>query len=113
MGQERSFIDAGSERRMLFAFVYHLKPTVNEDDSRRLRRLFMSWEPPQGVDIKCHYAFARGGGVAIVDATSPSTIWESLSRFRPWVDIEVEPALSIVEALAISMDVDEWVDSIR
>jgi hypothetical protein len=50
--------------------------------------------------------------VAIVEAASPATIWESLARFLPWVDIEVEPALSIVEALAISLDVDEWVDSI-
>jgi hypothetical protein len=97
---------------MLFAVIYRLKPTVNADDARRLRRLFMSWEPPEGIDIQCHYAFARGGGVAIVEAVSPSTIWDSLARFKPWLEIETEPALSIVEALAISLDVDEWADSI-
>jgi hypothetical protein len=97
---------------MLFACIYHLKPTLADEEARRLRRVFIAWEPPEGIEIKCHYAFARGGGVAIVEAASPATIWESLARFLPWVDIEVEPALSIVEALAISMDVDEWVDSI-
>ena len=97
---------------MLFACIYHLKPALNDEESRRLRRLFIAWDPPEGIEIKCHYAFAKGGGVAIVEAASPSTIWESLARFTPWVDIEMEPVLSIIEALAISMDVDEWADSV-
>ena len=48
---------------MLFAFIYRF--TVGEAEQRRLRDRFMRWTPPPTLDVKFHYAFASGGGVAV------------------------------------------------
>jgi hypothetical protein len=94
---------------MLFALIYRF--TVGEDEQRRLRDRFMRWTPPLGLDVKFHYAFASGGGVAVAEAPTAGLIREALAPFMSSIDCEIEPALSIPEALAISLDVDQWAES--
>ena len=54
-----------------------------------------------------------GGGVIIVEAESTSALYESIQPFRPMVEFDVEPVINIIEALAISADVDDWLTSIK
>jgi hypothetical protein len=95
---------------MLFALIYRF--TVGEEEQRRLRDRFMRWTPPPGLEVKFHYAFASGGGVAIADATNSGIIREALGPFISSINCEIEPALSIPEALAISLDVDQSADAV-
>jgi hypothetical protein len=40
-------------------------------------------------------------------------LYEALAPFRPMVDFDVEPVVNVIEALAISLDVEEWVASVK
>jgi hypothetical protein len=93
---------------MDFAVLYHWRVNTTGAESQNLRRLFMAWEPPAGVKLISHYYFVRGGGIAIVNTSEVGALYEALAPFRPSVVFDIEPVLSIVEAIAISMDVDEW-----
>ena len=77
-----------------------------------MRHVFVAWEAPTGLEIMAHYHYARGGGVVVVDAAGASTLFEALSPFTPTVEFDIEPIVNVIEAVAISMDVDEWVESI-
>jgi hypothetical protein len=98
---------------MLFAVIYRYKAGTTEDDARRIRRRFVAWSPPAGVEVLSNYAFAGGGGVAVVEIDSPATLRECLAPFMAHLDFEVEPALTMSEALALSMEVDEWADGVN
>jgi hypothetical protein len=73
----------------------------------------MAWTPPAEVDVQAHYHYVGGGGVVAVEADSAKALYEMLGPFKPLVDFEVEPTLNIIEALAVSLDIEEWVDSVR
>jgi len=93
---------------MLFAFIYRF--TVGEAEQRRLRDRFMRWTPPPTLDVKFHYAFASGGGVAVAQAPDAGVIREALAPFISSISCEIEPVLSIPEALAISLDAEQSSD---
>jgi hypothetical protein len=98
---------------MLFVVIYRYKPANTEDDGRLIRRRFVAWSPPAGVDVYSNYAFATGGGIAVVDIGSAATLRECLAPFMAHLNFEVEPALTMSEALALSMEADEWADTIN
>ena len=98
---------------MLFAVKYHASPNRSEEQSRLLRDLFISWTPPHGVEIQHHFHYVSGGGVLIVDTDSASLLFEALQPFQPMVDVDLEPVVNIIEAIAISLDVDEWIDNLK
>lgn len=97
---------------MLFALIYRRRPSNDETEVRRLFQRFMAWEPPEGLDVKAHYAFVSGGGVAVVDAPDVGTLRQAIGPFAGMLDIQTEPALNIPEAIAISMATQEWVDTL-
>ena len=43
----------------------------------------------------------------------PRPLYQMVGPFKPLVDFEVEPVLNVIEALAISLDIEEWVESVR
>ena len=98
---------------MLFAVNYAPRPGRSEAEERRGRELFMAWNPPAGVEIRHHFHYVGGGGVVIVDAEAPGPMYEAVAAFKKSVKVEIEPVINMIEALAISMDVDEWVASVR
>ena len=78
-----------------------------------MRELIMAWTPPAEVDVQSHYHYVGGGGVVVAEAESASALYEMVEPFKPLVDFEVEPVLNVIEALAISLDIEEWVDGVR
>jgi hypothetical protein len=97
---------------MLFAIKYGPSDNQTEEDRRRVRRLFVAWEPPTGVELQAHYHLVSGGGFLVVDTESATAIYESLEPFKPMVRFDVEPVVNVIEAIAASMDVEEWAESV-
>ena len=97
---------------MLFAVKYRPRPGRTEAESRRMRDLLMVWNPPSGVEMQHHFHYVAGGGVMVADSEAPGPLYESLAPFKTYVDVEIEPVINVIEALAISMDIDEWVASV-
>src|SRR5688572_23238424 len=98
---------------VLFAIKYHPRPGRTEAESKRVRELLMAWEPPSSVEVRHHFHYVSGGGVVIVDTEVPGSLFESLEPFKPLVEFDVEPVINMIEALAISLDVEEWVASVK
>lgn len=97
---------------MVFAILYRWRGNATGSDTKTVRSLFMAWEPPGGVELLAHYYFARGGGIVIVDAAAASSLFEALSPFTPTIEFDIEPVFNPIEAIAISMDMDEWANSV-
>ena len=97
---------------MLFAIKYHPRIGRTESESRRVRELLMKWKAPEGVDVRQHFHYVSGGGVLIVDAAEAQALYETMGPFKPMVEFEVEPVINILEAVAISADIEEWVKSV-
>jgi hypothetical protein len=74
--------------------------------------LFVAWEPPRGLDVQAHYHYVSGGGVIVVNADSPVPLFEALEAFKPMVKFDVEPVVNVIEAIAVSMDVEEWANAV-
>jgi hypothetical protein len=100
------------EGDMQFAILYRWRGNATGPETRTVRSLFMAWEPPTGVELISHYYFARGGGIVIVDVGAVSALFEALSPFTPTVEFDIEPVFNPIEAIAISMDVDEWANAV-
>jgi hypothetical protein len=97
---------------VLFAILYRWRPHVNDEDTRRIRQIFVAWDPPSGLEINAHYHYARGGGLAVIEASGAGILFEALAPFTHSIEFDIEPIISVLEAVAISMDVDEWVESV-
>jgi Protein of unknown function (DUF3303) len=98
------------EGKMLYAVIYRKKNTATEEELREIRRKFIAWTPPPSLEIKSHYAFVDFGGVIIVNALDNAALRMGLQPFLGPVEFEIEPLVSIAEALAISLDADEAAD---
>ena len=97
---------------MLFAIVYSWSQGIKTEETRRLRRTFVAWNPPAEAELVAHYHYVRGGsGIVIMQATEASTIFEALAAFVPGIDFRIEPVVNVIEAMAIKMDIEEWADS--
>ena len=57
--------------------------------------------------------YVSGGGVVVAEAEDARSLYEMVEPFKPLVEFEVEPSVNVIEALAISLDIEEWVDSVR
>ena len=97
---------------MELAILYRWHNNSTDKDTNRVRKLFMAWEPPRGAELKAHYYFARGGGIVIVDVNDSSVLFEGLAPFTPTIEFDIEPVFNVIEAIAISMDVDDWTTSV-
>jgi hypothetical protein len=64
------------------------------------------------VELQAHYHYISGGGLVIAETESAALLYESLEPFKPVTSFDVEPVVNILEAIAISMDVEEWADSV-
>ena len=93
---------------MLFTIIYHWKPDATRAETRRLRQTFLAWQAPDGLNILAHYFFAGGGGIVIAEVDDARVIWQALSPFTPLLQVQIEPVLSVLDAVALSMDADEW-----
>jgi Protein of unknown function (DUF3303) len=98
---------------MLFALKYRPKASRTAAEAQRVRELLMAWESPETVEIRHHFHYASGGGVVIVESQVPSALFEAMEPFKPMVEFDVEPVVNLVEALAISLDVNEWAASVK
>ena len=97
---------------MLFAIKYAPSESQTEEDRRRVRRLFVAWAPPPGVDLEAHYHLVSGGGFMVVTSESTLALFESLEPFKPAIRFDIEPVVNVIESIATSMDVQDWADSV-
>ena len=96
---------------MLFAAKYRPRKGRTDAESRRVRAVLIKWAPPEGVVVKQHYHYISGGGVVIFEAENPGDIYEAMEPFRFAVGFDIEPVINLLEAVAISMDIEEWAAS--
>ena len=97
---------------MLFAIKYHAKAGRTEAEARRVREIIMAWTPPAAVEVQNHYHYVGGGGVVVAESDSARSLYEMVEPFKPLVNFQVEPMLNVIEALAVSLATEEWVDSV-
>ncbi len=98
---------------MLFAINYRRRANMGDEETQRLLRIFLAWSPPEGIELLAHYHYARGGaGIVLMRAVSAGRLYEALATFESMVDFDAEPVVSVIDAVAIKMDVDAWVDSL-
>jgi hypothetical protein len=97
---------------MLFALKYRPIENRTEAESLYVHQLASAWNPPAAT-IRHHFHNVSGGGVVFVDIEKDiAPLLESLEPFRPFVDFGIEPVLNMAEAVAISLNVDEWKASV-
>lgn len=109
----RAIMAAGGSGALLFAVLYSWRPSAGEDDIREIRERFIAWNPPTGLEVNAHYHYARGGGLAVVETTNASILFEALAPFTKALDFDIEPIVNVLDAVAISLDVEEWVGSVN
>jgi hypothetical protein len=94
---------------VLFGIVYRERHPSEESQKRSIQ-LFTNWQPP--VEFKGHWAFATGGGMAIIEADDSAAIVEAVSPYTPFFKFKVEPVVNVEDGVAIFMKTNAWRDSI-
>jgi Protein of unknown function (DUF3303) len=94
---------------VLFGVVYRPRNPTEASQKRSLQ-LFTNWQPP--IEFKGHWAFARGGGMAIVEADDSAALVEAVVAFTPFFDFTIEPAVTVEEGVPLFMKVNAWRDSV-
>lgn len=97
---------------MLLVVKYSPPPNRTPSERRRVREIFVAWEPPAGVELRTHYHYISGGGFLIVETQDAAGLFQALEPFKPLVTFEIEPVINVIEAIAISLDIEEWAASI-
>jgi hypothetical protein len=92
-----------------FGVVYSERNPTEEAQKRSLQ-LFTSWDPP--VEFRGHWAFASGGGMAVVEAGTAAALVEAIAPYTPFFDFKVEPIVPAEEAVPIFMKTNAWRDSV-
>jgi hypothetical protein len=99
---------------MLFASIYTFKPSASEASIKRLNRLFASWQPPKGYEIKAHYSFADGtGGMTLAETSSEAAMYETILPWLPFLDFRVVPLVEIEKGFALATAAIAWRDSVK
>jgi hypothetical protein len=95
---------------MLIAGNYKFRP--NTDQEVGLKR-FGAWSPPAGFSFQGHWARADGtGGMFVAEVDSAAAAFEATAAFSDLIEFEIVPALEIMESVAISARVLQWIDSV-
>jgi hypothetical protein len=94
---------------MLFGIIY-TERNPSEASQKRSIQLFTNWQPP--VEFKHHWAFASGGGMAVVETDSPAALLEAVGSYTPFFDFRVEPVMTIEDAVPVFLKSNAWRDSV-
>lgn len=84
---------------MLFMCQGRPKPGLSPDDQSRALRLFAGWAPPQGLEVRAHYAAAGGGDFVIVETDSVEALIEATAAWAPFLSYEVTPIVAVREGV--------------
>jgi hypothetical protein len=97
---------------MLFHVSWEFADT-SEEGSRRSLQVFSKWQPPDGVQFQGFYGFADGkGGVALVEADSAETLFETTAPWTPWLRFTATPIIPIEQSTQIATKAMEFRDSV-
>jgi Protein of unknown function (DUF3303) len=97
---------------MLFHVTWEFINT-SEEGQRRSLAVFSKWQPPAGAEFKGFYGFCDGtGGVALVEADSAATLFETVAPWTPWLRFKSTPIVPIEEATQLSNDAVAFRDSV-
>jgi hypothetical protein len=86
-------------RLMLFMCAGKARSGLTSEDRQNVLKLFQTWTPPSGIEIKAHYATASGGDYVIVEASSVEPIIEATAMWAPFIDYDVTPIIAIREGV--------------
>jgi hypothetical protein len=84
---------------MLFLCHGEPKPGLSEADEMRALRVFASWKPPAGLEIKAHYAAATGGDYVIVETASAAALLEAATTWSPFLKYTFVPIVEVKEGM--------------
>jgi hypothetical protein len=99
---------------MLFAVTFTPRAGWSEEREQRTLKLFTSWEPPQGYELKALYDYADGdGGIAIVEASSAEALMEAHAIFATHFEFRARPIVDGQAAVGILQKAEAWRQSIR
>jgi len=98
---------------MLFLISYKERSRWNEDDDKRVLKLFTNWKPPGGMEVKSHYARSDGGGFLIAEVNSAAAVMEANAPWIAFFDFQVVPIVEITEAVPMLQRTNAWRDSVR
>ena len=97
---------------MLFHVAWDFIDT-SEDGVRRSLAVFSKWQPPAGAEFQGFYGFADGrGGVAIIEADSPATLFRTTAPWVPWLRFTTTPIVPIEESSALAGEAIAFRDSV-
>ena len=83
----------------------------SEEGQRRTLNLFSKWQPGPG-QFQAFYGYADGGGgVAIIEADSATTLARTVAAWTPWLTFEARVILPVQESAAISAEAAAWRDA--
>jgi hypothetical protein len=74
-----------------------------------LLRAFSKWTPEQGLTIHAFLSTMGARGYVFVEADDPGPVDSFLSKFLPWVDINVVPVRDVAEAVTTATESAAWV----
>ena len=84
--------------------------STSAEESRKLLTAFGKWTPAAS-NILQFLAFADGtGGLSIVDTDDVSNILKDTTKFGPWLEFSVTPAMDITDAVPIYNEAIEFVE---
>jgi hypothetical protein len=71
------------------------------------------WQPPAGAEFKGFYGFVGGGGgVAIIEVDSATTLARTLAPWTALLSFKSTPILAVEEGAAISAEAFAFRDSV-
>jgi hypothetical protein len=94
---------------VLFGVIY-MERNPSVVDQKRSLKMFLDWQPP--IEIKGHWAFAVGGGMAVVEAESAAALVEAITPWTPFFEVKAEPIVEIEASLPIIARAYDWRDSV-
>ena len=83
--------------------------TENEVAARRILDVYSKWTPPASITF--HQFVTRidgGGGFAIVETDNPADLMETASKFAPFADYEIYPAVDIADGVRVWQEAAEF-----
>lgn len=84
---------------MLFMCAGKSRPGLSAEDRQKVLKLFGSWQPPAGMEIKGHYVSANGGDYVIVETAAVETLIEATAMWAPFVEYEVTPIVAVQDGI--------------
>jgi len=84
--------------------------STSAEESRKLLDAFTKWTPAASNILQMLAYLDGTGGMSIVDTDDPAAVLRDVTKFAPWLDFTVIPAMDIMDAVPIYNEAIEFVE---